>query len=106
MVGESRVHNRKTQIQQWVQYLILLCCITHLTHLLTTGLRRTKGESGKLAGCIRKIEDGRLAEIYNPYGVFRMYVCIAWMLRRWSGGLRAKGNRPAGASALNIRSLN
>lgn len=75
----------------------------------------------------RKIEDGRLADIYHiterssPYVCLYVSVCtdvdIAFIVchdveevRRWSEsseGLRAKGNRiPAGASALNIRGLN
>lgn len=50
IVGESRAHNRKTQLQQSV----------HLPpYPPSSGLHRTKGESGKLARCISSFSPKR-----------------------------------------------
>lgn len=62
MVGESRAHNRKTQLQL----------------LLDWYNQGRVGQVGQMHICKDK-EDGRRAGIYNRDGVLRMYVCIAFI---------------------------
>lgn len=74
IVGESREHNRKTQLQQ--------------SALLppyppSSGLHRTKGKSGKLARCISSFSPKgkqRMEDLLNNITYTENYVCTSSVL--------------------------